>query len=75
MQPGTLAFITDPRCSNAGGVKVAATVHVAFNTAKNQGSWVGCPAEGAHTLKEWAAAALAHPTLIVASAGGNRAAL
>lgn len=75
MQPDTLAFITDPRCSDAGGVEVAATVDVAFNTAENQGSWIRRPAQGAHALKERAAAALAHPTLVVASAGGNNATL
>lgn len=75
MQPDTLAFITDPRCCNASGVEVAATVDVALNTAENQGSWVRCPTEGAHALKERAAAALAYPTLIVASAKRNNAAL
>lgn len=68
MQPDTLAFVADPRCGDAGGVEVAATVHVALNTAENQGGWVGRPAEGAHALEPRAAAALAHPTLVVASA-------
>lgn len=66
----TLAFITDSWCSNTGGMEVATTVHITFNTAENQSGRVGRPAKGTFTLKPRAAAALALTTLIVASVGG-----
>lgn len=62
-----LAFITDSRSSDTGGVEVAATVDVAFDTAQNQSGGVGCPTQGAFTLKPRAAAALTLTAFIVTS--------
>lgn len=60
-----LAFITDPRCSDACGVEIAATVDVTFNTTQNQGSRIGGPAKRALALETWTSTALALTTLIV----------
>lgn len=68
----TLAFVTDPWCSNTGGMEVAATVHVTFNTTENQGGGVRCPAKGAFTLKPRAATTLALTALIVAPVGRGK---
>lgn len=66
----TLAFVTDPWCSDTGGMEVAATVHITFNTTENQSGGVRRPAKGTFTFKPWAATTLALTTLIVAPVGG-----
>lgn len=66
----TLAFITDPWCSDTGGVEVAATVHITLHPAENQSGWVRRPAEGAFTLKPRAPTALALTALVVAPVRG-----
>lgn len=73
MQSLTLAFITDPWCSDTGRMEVAATVHITLNTTQNQRCRVRRPTEGAFTLKAWASAALAFSTFVVAPAGEGSA--
>lgn len=67
-----MAFITDPWSSNTGGVEVAATVNITFYATQNQSSGIRCPAQGAFTLKPWAAATLALTTLIVTAVGRRK---
>lgn len=61
-----LTFVTDPRSSNAGGVEVAATAHITFNTTQHKSGRVRRPAQGTLALKPRAPATLTLPTFIVA---------
>jgi len=67
----TLTLVTDPRGRDAGGVEVAAAVHVALHAAQHLRGRVRRPAQRTLALEARAAAAPALATLVVAAAGGE----
>ena len=68
----TLTLVTDPGGRDAGGVEVAAAVHVALHAAQHQRGGVRRPAQGALALEAGAAAAAALAALVVAAVWGGR---
>ena len=65
----TLTLVTDPGGRDAGGVEVAAAVHVALHAAQHQSGGVRRPAQRTLALEARAAAAAALAALVVATVG------